>query len=249
MTPGSSVSTSNSSRDFTVQPMRALRALLRLSANPDDTAEVFTIIEALSGQAPLRTVARFQRDPLGRELLAERPQLLALLADRSLLESMPRGSLAQAYLAFIDREGITPDGLVQASVDGRTRQLEDDSDLTFITERIRDTHDLWHTVTGYQGDVVGEAALLSFNVAQLGNPGVAAIVAAALLQYREADFYRLIARAYVDGMRASWLASTHWESLLPLPLSQVRALLRVSPAPAYLQLRTRELRELTVLPS
>lgn len=226
-----------------VQPVRALRALLRLSANPDDTAEVFTIIEALSGQTPLRTVARFRRDPLGRQLLAERPRLLPVLADRALLESMPRGSLAHAYLAFLEREGITPEGLVQASLDGRSRELEPDSDLTFITERIRDTHDLWHTVTGYHGDVIGEAALLSFNVAQLHNPGVAVIVAAALVQYREAAFYRLIARAFMDGLRAAWLPSVPWETLLPLPLEQVRALLRVPAAPAYLPLRTRDLRE------
>ncbi|MET0283998.1 MAG: Coq4 family protein [Polyangiales bacterium] len=222
-----------------VQPLRALRALVRLSANPDQTAEVFTIIEALSGRAPLRTVARFREDPHGRALLAQRPRLLPVLANRALLETMPHGSLAQAYLAFLDREGITAEGLVQASLDGREKHLEPDSELTYVTERIRDTHDLWHTVTGYQGDVVGEAALLAFNVAQLRNPGVAAIVAAALVQYRELDFYKLLARAFADGLRARWLAVAPWEQLLPMPLAEVRARLRVSPAPAYMPMRTR----------
>jgi ubiquinone biosynthesis protein COQ4 len=242
MTPDSRVAERRSVRNdqdlMRVQPLRALRALVRLSANPDETAEVFTIIEALSGRTPLRTVARFREDPRGRKLLAERPRLLPILANRELLASMPRGSLADAYLAFLDREGITAEGLVQASLDGRVKQLEPDSDLTFVTERIRDTHDLWHTVTGYQGDVVGEAALLAFNVAQLRNPGVAAIVAAALVQYRELDFYKLLARAFADGLRADWLVSAPWEQLLPLPLTQVRAQLRVSPAPAYVPLRT-----------
>jgi ubiquinone biosynthesis protein COQ4 len=223
-----------------VEPMRALRALQRLSANPAETAEVFTIIEALSGRTPLRILARFRQDPLGQQLLAERPRLLPMLADRALLGSMPSGSLAQAYLGFLDREGITAEGLVQASLDGRVSERDPDSDLTYVTERIRDTHDLWHTVTGYQGDVVGEAALLAFNVAQLQNPGVAAIVAAALVQFPDVVFYKLVARAFVDGLRAQWLPSAHWEKMLPLPLDYVRALLRVSPAPAYVPMRTRD---------
>lgn len=229
------------SQSARVQPLRALRALKRLSENPDSTADVFTIIEALSGQQPLRTVERFRRDPLGRELLTTRPRLLDMLTDRALLEGMSHDSLAHAYLAFLDREGITPEGLVQASVDGRGAAWDPHSDLTYMTERIRDTHDLWHTVTGFQGDVVGESALLAFNVAQLHNPGVATIVAAALVQFRDPDFYKLVAGSFLAGLRAAWLPSAHWEKLLPLPLTQVRAMLRVQPAPHYLPLRTKDL--------
>jgi len=230
-----------------LQPARALRALRRLSENPDDTAEVFTIVESLSGQAPLRVLARFRKDPVGKLLLAERPAILSTLIDRDALGRMPRGSLAQAYLAFIDREGITADGLVQASLDGRTDMLDPNTDYVFVTERIRDTHDLWHTVTGYQGDIVGEAALLAFNVAQLHNPGIAAIVLTALLQFRELEFSRLIGRAFLDGMRAAWLPPVHWEVLLPLPLEQVRSVLRIAPTPAYAPLRMSAFRDMGAL--
>jgi ubiquinone biosynthesis protein COQ4 len=245
-TTGSAALQSQNRRDAVptlhLQPGRALRALQRLSEDPDDTAEVFTIIEALSGQAPLRVLARFRKDPAGRQLLAERPKVLSTLIDRPSLERMPVGSLAHAYLAFIDREGITADGLVKASNDGRSGKLDPESDFAFVTDRIRDTHDLWHTVTGYQGDVVGEAALLSFNVAQLYNPGVAAIVVTALLQFRDLRFSRLVGRAFVDGLRAAWLPPAHWEALLPLPLAQVRSLLRIAPTPMYIPLRTSEVR-------
>ena len=226
-----------------MQPARALRALRRLSANPEDTAEVFTIIEALSGQAPLRVLARFQREAAGKALLARRPHVLSTLLDRAALEGMPPGSLAHAYLAFTQREGITADGLVQASVDGRSRELDPSSEFAFVSERLRDTHDLWHTVTGYQGDVVGEAALLAFTVAQLGNPGMAAIVLTALLQFRDLGFSRLMARAFLDGRRAAWLPTAHWEELLPLPLAQVRSVLRIAETPRYQPLRVSAIRE------
>lgn len=46
-----------------------------------------------------------------------------------------------------------------------------------VSGRMRDTHDLWHVLTGYSGDVLGETALLGFIFAQTGNPGVALIIA------------------------------------------------------------------------
>ncbi|MDB4991755.1 MAG: hypothetical protein JWN04_6933, partial [Myxococcaceae bacterium] len=85
-----------------LQPARALRALKRLQADPGDTAQVFIIIESLSGQAPVRLLARFRNDPAGKVLLAERPDVLSTLLDREALARMPRGSLAAAYLAFAE---------------------------------------------------------------------------------------------------------------------------------------------------
>jgi ubiquinone biosynthesis protein COQ4 len=224
------------------QPRRAWRALSALIADPDDTAQVFTIIESLSGRAPLRVMERFQRDPAGRRLLASRAQILPLLRDRAALERMPAGSLAHAYLSFLDREGITPDGLVTASEDGATGAFALGSDFEYVSDRLRDTHDLWHAATGYQGDVVGETALLAFSLAQTKNPGVALIVATALLRGHDAELTKLVTDAFRDGRRAVWLPSVEWEALLPLPLAEVRRRLRVSPAPAYEPVRTAELR-------
>lgn len=223
-------------------PLRALRALRALIANPDDTSQVFTIIESLSGRAPLRVTDRFARDPDGARLLAERPDILSLLRDRAALERMPAGSLAHAYLAFLDREGITADGLVRASEDGATGAFELGRDFEYVSDRLRDTHDLWHAVTGYQGDVVGETALLAFSVAQTKNPGVALIVLTALLRAHDPELTRLIAGAFRDGQRAAWLPAARWEELLPLPLGEVRRRLRIAPAPGYVPVRTSELR-------
>ena len=224
-----------------LQPMRALRALKQLREDPDDTAQVFTIIEALSGRAPLRVLARFRRDETGRKLLRDRPNLLSYLSDRAALAALPHDSLGRAYLAFLDREGITAEGLVGASVEGRKIALHRDSDFAYLRDRMRDTHDLWHTVTGYQGDVIGETALLGFNVAQLRNPGVATIVLAGLANLRSLAASKLVARAFRDGLRAAWLPVQHWEVMLPLPLAQVRASLRIPPVPVYTPLRTKPL--------
>ena len=136
---------------------RAFGALRKLIANPDDTAQVFTIIESLSGDTPVRMMKRFRAAPGGARLLASRKRILSILGDRAKLEAMPRGSLAHTYLAFIDSEKITADGLVEASVEGHTGDWRQGDEFEYMSDRMRDTHDLWHAVTGYHGDVAGEA--------------------------------------------------------------------------------------------
>jgi ubiquinone biosynthesis protein COQ4 len=225
-----------------LQPLRAFAALKKLIANPDDTSQVFTMIEALSGKAPLRVLRRFRADPDGKRLLETRADIRPILVDRAKLERMPRGSLAEAYLAFLDREGITADGLVEASKQGETGAFGTGNDLAYLGDRMRDTHDLWHALSGYQGDVVGETALLAFSIAQTKNPAVALIVLTALVRAHDVELTKLVVNAFRDGQRAAWLPAVVWEELLPLPLAEVRKRLRVSHAPPYVPTRTSEMR-------
>ena len=99
----------------TVRLGDAARAMKSLLANPEDTAQVFRIIEALSGRNGERTLARLRRTRSGKRLLAERPALMDRLLDRASLEKLPAGSLGREYLRFLDAEGITAEGLMQAS--------------------------------------------------------------------------------------------------------------------------------------
>jgi ubiquinone biosynthesis protein COQ4 len=212
----------------------AARAMKALLANPEDTAQVFRIIEALSGRNGLRTLSRFRKTRTGATLLRARPQLLKTLIDRESLSKLPDGTLGREYLRFLDAEGITAEGLTKASVEGRTRDPKDlPADLDFLRNRMRDSHDLWHVVTGYKGDLIGEASLLAFSFAQTRNPGVGVIVGMALLRGREPSVRRLILSGFVRGLRATWLPVVEWERLLALPLDEVRQQLRVGEPPVY----------------
>ena len=216
--------------------LRALQALLR---DPDDTAQVFRIVDALSGRNGERTLARLRKSETGKELLAEHPDLLPKLTDRAALSALADGTLGREYLRFLDSEGITAQGLLQASVEGRREMKPDvDPDLYFLRDRMRDTHDLWHTVTGYKGDLIGEASLLAFSFAQTWNPGIGLIVLTALVQGRDPAIRKLIAGGFSRGLRAAWLPSVKWENLLDRPLEEVRRRLNVGAPVAYEPLRT-----------
>jgi ubiquinone biosynthesis protein COQ4 len=101
-------------------------------------------------------------------------------------------------------------------------------------------HDLWHVVTGYQRDLIGEASLLAFTFAQTRNPGIGFIVATA---YWKAGWVnpgarRLLREGYRRGRRAAWLPGLAWEALLEQPLARVREQLGVGEPPVYEQLRS-----------
>ena len=82
----------------------------RLIKDPNATDEVFTIIEALSGDSLQRGFRRFVSTELGRKVLADRRSLLETLLDRDALACLPQHSLAAHYLNFVTRENISAEG-------------------------------------------------------------------------------------------------------------------------------------------
>lgn len=220
---------------------RAVRALRKLLQNPDDLPQVFTLIDSISGTAPLRLLRGFRRDPHGQRLLKERPDITRQLCDRAYLRSLPDGSVGRAYLAFIESENISPEGIRDAS-DAGIAEKHDQGDMLYMKERMRDTHDLWHTVTGYKGDVAGEIGLLAFILAQNFHLGIAFIVGAAAVRGFSFDSTGMIVEGYRRGRASKWLPAQDWESLLPRPLEEVRKELNLGAPPVYEPVRTSALR-------
>jgi ubiquinone biosynthesis protein COQ4 len=227
---------------------RALRAARALSANPDDLPQVFTIIDSLSGNTLQRVGDRMQRDEVGRRLIAARPDIVARLADREALARLPEGSLGRAYLAFVEREGISAEGIREAAARGARGERRMPAPLDWVYGRMRDTHDLWHAATGYSGDLLGETALLGFIFAQAWNPAIGFIVAIGLFKTmrfpggRGSEARKTIADGFRRGLKASWLPAQDWESMLALPIDEVRRRLRLDEPAVYRPLRTAELR-------
>jgi ubiquinone biosynthesis protein COQ4 len=206
-------------------------------ANPGDTKQAFRIVDALSFQAPARLARRYRATAIGARRLRERRRLLDTLRDRDALAAMPDGSFGRAYLAFLDREGITADGLVEASLEGRERPTDPDEE--YVQQELRDMHDLWHVLSGYRADLLGEAAVLAFSFAQTRHPGVGFLAGLGLVVGREPGIREFIVGGFRRGVRAAWLPAQDWEALLPLPLDDVRARLGIVPVGDYAEIRDR----------
>jgi ubiquinone biosynthesis protein COQ4 len=217
-------------RPFSYRPREAWVALKALLADPEATEHVFTIVRALSGKTLLRGYNRFTATPTGRRVLDERRDLVAVLQNRDFLRSLPEGSLGRRYLAFVEAENLSADGLVDASVAAET-PVNINPNFSRYATRLRDMHDLWHVTCGYGRDVGGEVCLLAFTMAQTRNPGLALIVLAGTLRIARAPggrrIFAAVWSAFRAGCRARWLPAADWEGLLGQPLAAVRAELNV----------------------
>jgi ubiquinone biosynthesis protein COQ4 len=210
--------------DTRLHPLRAMRAFRLLQAT-GDTRQVFVILRAMRGHALANTFRRFAQSTIGKAVLAERRDLYPALADREGLRLLPDGSLGRAYLAFMEEEKLSAEGLVQAS-----ENWEDDPvppDVGLFRSRMRELHDLSHVVTGYGRDPLGELCLLTFTYRQFGNLGRLLIVAMAWSQIprpgRAAVF-----EAWRNGKSCGWLGDRDWEALLARPLDEVRRALSLT---------------------
>jgi ubiquinone biosynthesis protein COQ4 len=215
-----------------LQPRRAFRLLRELIRDPDDTDRVFEFFESLGGDDGRRQFARFVFEPGGRQLLAARPELVNALADAEALRALSEGSFGRAYLAFMGERGFAPSGLLEARARGAGKRRLADADHEWLSDRINVMHDLWHVLTGYGTDELGEAALVAFSQAQIPNRGFPLLLLATVLvgpKSWDLAWPRYLARAWRRGKRATLLTAAPYEELLPLPLAQVRARLGVEP--------------------
>ena len=218
---------------------RALSELRALMANPNDTDRAIHFIYALGTREFERNFQRFAASAGGRALLAARPSLLAALSDRGSLASLPDGSFGRAYLAYLEGNRFEPDGLLK--VQNRVqRQWEDEEAIppldplrSWFRDRSLLTHDLFHVLTDYGTDDLGEATLLAFSLAQVGGRGQAFLTFGAAFEVWRAIGWSWLVydfRAWLRGRRSAWLVALPWEELLPLHLDTVRRLANVAAA-------------------
>jgi len=221
------------------QLRRALRTLRRLLDDPDSTENAIEFFHAIGTRDFERAFRRFAAAPGGARLLRRRPSLLAALADREALARLPDGSLGRAYLAYLERTGFAPDGLVALERRVRERWVCEEGEprldgaRVFFNERSMLVHDLEHVLTGYGTDDIGEATLLAFSLAQAPGVAQALLTLGAALDVlgtvgRSWPAYAL--RAWRRGRRARWLVTLPYEELLALPLETVQVLAGLEPA-------------------
>ncbi len=218
-------------------PIESVRAVVALVKNPDDTAQVFRLVSALGGTSTA-LVRTFVSSTGGQRLLRERPDVRAFLDDRDALARLPEGSLGRAYLDFMKSDRLDSAFLVEIDRRENPSRQQQTEEERWIGERLRDTHDLWHALTGYGGDVLGESALLAFSFTQTRAAMFGILASVAWVRSEDEDARRIILDGFSRGLSAAWLPALPWEELLAEPVSELRRRLRVGEPRCYTPLRT-----------
>jgi len=213
----------------------ALRALRRLLRDKEDTGQVFEIMGALNGDSTMKGYLRLLETPQGGRLAYERVELAPRLMDDAWLDSFAPGTVGAAYRHFVRSENLSAEGLAEISR-SRRGPIDVSHPYAWFGRRTRDVHDLWHILSGYHRDGLGEACLVAFSFAQTGSLGWALIALGAALRPRRGakhPFRRAIWQGYQRGKAAKWLAGEDYEALMSEPLDAARRRLNITPATIY----------------
>ncbi|MEM8726666.1 MAG: Coq4 family protein, partial [Pseudomonadota bacterium] len=148
---------------------RAIKNCRLLMKDKEDTSLVFKIYESLPSKSFMPRVQKLTLSDHGEFLRRTEPSLPEILDDHAELRKTPKGSLAHAYCDFMESEGLTAAGLV-AEADRLGRAKYNDL-VQWFADRSRDTHDLFHVLTGYGRDALGEQCVLLFTHGQSPTQG------------------------------------------------------------------------------
>ena len=200
---------------------RAFAALGKVLVDPEKTDQVIVFsIYANAGTMPKR-IHRFFETEDGRRLYDERRTIDSKSIDLDALAALPEGTLGHAYAHFLESRGLTP-----AVFDNPPSEVSDPQ-MQYVVQRLRQTHDLWHVVTGHDTDPGSEVALQAFTFAQVRAPSSAILAAMGTLRAlrQKPSVARDVVTSFASGARAKRLPVFPWEDHWATPLHEVRRLL------------------------
>lgn len=222
------------------RPLKAWRHFRKLVADKEATEEVFHIIEAMKGKSSHKQAWDFIASETGQRYLRDEVDIPAMLDDHARWSDCGPETVAQHYIRFMKREGLSAAGLVEES----HKWLPEDQRPQDLTEwyftRLRDTHDLFHVLTGYGRDALGEAALLGFSFEQNHNLGIKFIAYAGANEIRKATgtkapLFAAIREGRELGRKADKLAHMDVEKVMREDISVARARMNIGKPVIYRQ--------------
>lgn len=220
-----------------IQPWVAVKSFRRVVADKNDTKEVFEVIRALSGRSIPKAYFRLVSTENGGRQAYRAQELALLFEDQTWLESFPIGSVGATYRDFIAPRGFSATGLADESRKIGDLSIDDLHPIAWYARRIRDIHDVWHVLTGYGTDALGEACLLGFTYGQAGNGALLFLAIAASLElkrlYWHAPYVSAVLQGLRHGRRAHQLAELDYEALFSEPLESARIRLGIARPSTY----------------
>jgi ubiquinone biosynthesis protein COQ4 len=224
--------------DAGFRPIKAFKHFRKLIDDKEDTEQVFHIIEALRDRRFALSAQRFFASPVGQCVLEKNEYLPHLLDDHARLRKLPANSVGQAYVRFMDKEGLTAQGLVDEFERFQKGRPRHNDMLERYSDRLRDTHDLFHVLTGYGRDALGEQCVLAFSYSLNPSWGILFIAWAGARELKKqvrsnAPVYAAVAEAQRIGRAATNIANEDIAALLAEPLADARKRLNIAEPMTY----------------
>ena len=195
-----------------------VKGSLGMMLNPEGTQSVFDMEDGLLKSKSTEELLRFTaKDPGVLAMIKER--YLKPVPNTEALGKLGKNTLGYRYFYHLDSMGFDPDYY---------RKIEVENDIDYVMMRIRQTHDIWHVITGFDTHPLGEIAIKAVELAQTHRPMAAAICAGGVFRYmlkepeQFADCLESIVAGYHMGLHSRPLLAMKWEDLWDRDLEELR---------------------------
>lgn len=212
------------SRSVTPELLLGLQGFVAFIDNGADIEAVFDIAAALANhEVSTAAITYLKSHPEIAQLFEE--QYIAPTPNLEALLKLPSDSLGFVYASHMRAANLNPEFY---------RKVELQDDASYLALRMRQTHDIWHTVTGFGIDSAGELGLQAFQLAQNRSPLAVMLIAAITLNMIKMNsdlnpLVHIIQQGYDLGYQAKPFLAQKWEEAWEKPLADWRKELNVTP--------------------
>ncbi len=223
-----------------IRPLKVLHHFGKLVDDKEDTEQVFHIIEATKGRRSHAQARDFITSEAGQRFLRDGVDIPAMLDDHARWADCGPNTVAAHYIAFMKREGLSAAGLVAESHRWAPPESLPKDQTQWYFDRLRDTHDLFHVLTGYGRDALGEVSLLGFSYQQSHNTGILFIAYAGARQIKKvsgtkAPIFAAIKEGRRLGRAAAKIAHQDIAALMREDIGEARKRLNIGKPEVYRQ--------------
>ena len=224
-----------------IRPHLSLLAFFRLMQDKEDTSQVFNFSYHVNGDCLQRTFKRWYAGPNAKLLIDEDPTaLLRAFDDRDRLRSLPLGTVGRTYADFMDRENLSTDGVAESYRENGqiTKDFQENyPEFYAFIWFLNLTHDMYHILTGYNRDSLGEAALLNYTCRITKNRGIKYLAALASFRIKsealDLPVFKVMENGRKMGEVSADILHLDFINILDRPLREVREELNIVPDPVY----------------
>jgi ubiquinone biosynthesis protein COQ4 len=190
----------------------------RISRNPNATENVFRVVDQLMALGLMQQEhQKLVTDFADTDVFSARK----MLADWDLeeLRQKPEGTLAHNYARHMLDNKLNPDFY---------DKVEINTDSSYVVMKMRQTHDLWHTLTGFDTSVPGELGLQAFMMAQIHSPLSPLLIGGQLVvnsiknPVLTHEIMDQVVRGWLMGKQSKPIFGLDWESHWSTPLPELR---------------------------
>lgn len=212
-------------QSFTPEILKGLQAFLSfMNDGIVDIEAIWDVDIALAThEVSVAEITYLKSNPRIAQLFEER--YIAPTPNLEELCKLPENSLGFAYVSHMRAANLEQEFY---------RKFEVQDDASYLALRMRQTHDIWHTVTGYGQDYFGGLGLQAFQLGQNRSPLSVMVLAGTILNKININsdlnpIIRLIQQGYDLGYQAKPFMAQKWEEAWEKPLADWRAELNVTP--------------------